>query len=86
MGNPGDIALLSIPVVCPSCEDVLYVARGSTGGHHAGDTLEALCVTCGKVMEILAPAGIEAFAGGADSRVVRFASEFTVARGPRPTL
>lgn len=56
----------SIPIVCPSCRDLVSV-EGRLEDVSVGDPISAFCASCERTVEVAAPVGIEAVEARADT-------------------
>lgn len=78
--NTQDSNRQGVPIVCPTCSDVLAAENGRERVQ-AGDPIFAFCSSCERSVEVAAPEGIESFTDdGADAVDDDRVTEFPDAR------
>lgn len=56
-----------LPVICPSCDELLTFDGGTE--IEEGETIRTFCPDCTRTVEVTAPSGIEEFSGDDAERV-----------------
>lgn len=80
----GDSTDEVVPVICPSCDDLLELDGDEDV--QAGETIRVFCPTCARTVEVTAPAGIERFTTDEVDRVAEpTVTEFTAGPAREPS-